>query len=321
MGAGSATKGELQEQSSQGLRTMTATSIGRVAMPYLALTAICGAAILVGIVQMRNEATPAATAAVVSAPAPPAQDQVSHALAAVQAEGNAVAAQPAESPRVAKVEENVPAFDVARIEQTGEAVIAGRAAPGATVELMGNGESLDRAVADQSGQFVMTPSRLPAGNYALTLRSREPDGKQTSSKQSVAVALAETVPASDAIRPSSRVADAAGTTVVSPSALGQAGASSAAAEPAQPASQPAGQQEAALSPPAAPSDGNSLSAVLAPRKSTATVARGDSLWRISRQAYGEGTRYSLVYRANRDRIRNPDRIYPGQVFVLPLKEH
>ncbi len=299
---------------------MTATSIGRVAVPYLALTAICGAAILVGIVQMRNEATPAATAAVVSTPAPPAQDQVSHALAAAQAEANALAAQPAESPRVAKVEENVPAFDVARIEQTGEAVIAGRAAPGATVELMRDGESLDRAVADQSGQFVMIPSRLPAGNYALTLRSREPGGKQTLSKQSVEVALAETVPGSDATRPS-RVADAAGTTVASPPVLGQAGASSAAAEPAQTTSQLAGQQDAALSPPAAPTDGNSLSAVLAPRKSTATVARGDSLWRISRQAYGEGTRYSLVYRANRDRIRNPDRIYPGQVFVLPLKEH
>lgn len=52
-----------------------------------------------------------------------------------------------------------------------------------------------------------------------------------------------------------------------------------------------------------------------------TVTRGDSLWRISRLTYGEGTRYALVYRANRDRIRNPDRIYPGQVFVLPLKEH
>jgi nucleoid-associated protein YgaU len=109
---------------------------------------------------------------------------------------------------------------------------------------------------------------------------------------------------------------------MSPGALGQAGASSAAAEPAQPGSQAARQQDAALSPPAAArSDGSSLSAVLEPRKSTATVARGDSLWRISRQAYGEGTRYSLVFRANRDRIRNPDRIYPGQVFVLPLKEH
>src|SRR5207245_10355764 len=76
----------------------------------------------------------------------------------------------------------------ARIEPTGEAVIAGRAAPGATVELLRNGELHDRAVADQSGQFAMVPPRLPPGTYGLTLRSRLPDGKQVTSKQSVAEA-------------------------------------------------------------------------------------------------------------------------------------
>ena len=68
--------------------------------------------------------------------------------------------------------DGVPAFDVARIEPTGEAVIAGRATPGATVELLRNGEVHDRAVADQSGQFVMVPPKLPPGTYDLTLRSK-----------------------------------------------------------------------------------------------------------------------------------------------------
>src|SRR5207247_7627596 len=86
-------------------------------------------------------------------------------------------------------DDGVPAFDIARIEATGEAVIAGRAVPGATVELLRNGELHDRAVADQSGQFVIVPPRLPSGTYDLTLRSRQPDGKQTTSKQNVAVAL------------------------------------------------------------------------------------------------------------------------------------
>ena len=85
--------------------------------------------------------------------------------------------------------DGVPSFDVARIEPTGEAVIAGRAAPGATVELLRNGEVHDRVVADQSGQFVMVPRPLPSGTYDLTLRASRPDGKQTTSKQSVAVAL------------------------------------------------------------------------------------------------------------------------------------
>lgn len=48
-----------------------------------------------------------------------------------------------------------------------------------------------------------------------------------------------------------------------------------------------------------------------------TVQPGHSLWRISREHYGEGVRYVQIFQANREQIRNPDLIYPGQVFVLP----
>ncbi len=48
-----------------------------------------------------------------------------------------------------------------------------------------------------------------------------------------------------------------------------------------------------------------------------TVQPGNSLWRIARASYGRGMRYTVIYRANRDQIRDPTRIYPGQVFVLP----
>jgi nucleoid-associated protein YgaU len=67
------------------------------------------------------------------------------------------------------------------------------------------------------------------------------------------------------------------------------------------------------------SDGGSSSAVAESGIATTVVSRGDSLWRISRVTYGAGTQYAVVYRANRNRIRNPDRIYPGQIFVLPMK--
>jgi nucleoid-associated protein YgaU len=50
---------------------------------------------------------------------------------------------------------------------------------------------------------------------------------------------------------------------------------------------------------------------------TVIIKRGDNLWRISRELYGQGIRFSTIYQANRDQIRNPDKIYPGQVFVLP----
>ena len=109
-----------------------------------------------------------------------------HACSLARAEASAVTATLGGPP---PPPDSVPAFDIARIEPTGETVIAGRAAPGAAVELLRNGEVHDRVVADQSGQFVIVPPRLPSGTYDLTLRAREPDGKQTSSKQSVAVVL------------------------------------------------------------------------------------------------------------------------------------
>lgn len=47
------------------------------------------------------------------------------------------------------------------------------------------------------------------------------------------------------------------------------------------------------------------------------VQPGNSLWRIARRTYGRGIQYSVIYEANRDQIRDPDLIYPGQVFDLP----
>lgn len=48
-----------------------------------------------------------------------------------------------------------------------------------------------------------------------------------------------------------------------------------------------------------------------------TVQPGSTLWAISREAYGDGILYVRVFEANRDRIRDPDLIYPGQVFTVP----
>jgi nucleoid-associated protein YgaU len=48
-----------------------------------------------------------------------------------------------------------------------------------------------------------------------------------------------------------------------------------------------------------------------------TVQPGNTLWAIARDRYGDGIMYLQVFEANRDRIRDPDLIYPGQVFVLP----
>jgi len=54
-----------------------------------------------------------------------------------------------------------------------------------------------------------------------------------------------------------------------------------------------------------------------PAMETVIIKRGDNLWRIARGAWGKGIRWSTIYQANTDQIRNPHWIYPGQVFVMP----
>lgn len=53
------------------------------------------------------------------------------------------------------------------------------------------------------------------------------------------------------------------------------------------------------------------------RDGRVVVQPGNSLWRIARRAYGSGAQYTIIYEANADRIRDPDLIYPGQIFDVP----
>jgi nucleoid-associated protein YgaU len=390
---------------------MTATSMSR--MVLLAFVAASGIPLVLAVQHFRREPpvdNKAATAALaVSKPASGARDQGPGALAGAQAKADAVAAALAGS-AVPDGGDGTPAFDIARIEPTGEAVIAGRATPGATVELLRNGELHDRAVADQSGQFVMVPPRLPSGTYDLTLRSKQPDGKQATSSQTVAVALepsptdrpvvALMTPGKPTVVLSQPAAPKpmAGAVVVESveiepggkfHASGRASAGAAArlylndtfvasvmagadgrfavtinegvapgsyrvrldeveptsgavraraevpfnvpdtavtaSVPAQSTTskQPniaAGQQpQLAAAVATVLPDGGSPSTVVVPKIATTTVSRGDSLWRLSRLTYGAGTRYAVIYKANREQIRNPNLIHPGQIFVLPAR--
>jgi len=49
------------------------------------------------------------------------------------------------------------------------------------------------------------------------------------------------------------------------------------------------------------------------------VQPGETLWRLARNAYGSGTRYTLLYEANRAKILDPALIYPGQTFTVPVQ--
>ena len=71
---------------------------------------------------------------------------------------------------------------------------------------------------------------------------------------------------------------------------------------------------AVLNPPARD---NSETGAPQPPIRAVTVQQGDTLWAISEDRYGEGTLYVRVFEANRDSIRDPDLIYPGQIFTIP----
>ena len=50
---------------------------------------------------------------------------------------------------------------------------------------------------------------------------------------------------------------------------------------------------------------------------TYTVKSGDSLSKIAKHFYGDGSKWHRIYEANRDKIKNPDLIHPGQELTIP----
>lgn len=56
---------------------------------------------------------------------------------------------------------------------------------------------------------------------------------------------------------------------------------------------------------------------VAPVTGKVVIQPGNNLWQISRVIYGQGRRYTVIYDANKEQIRDPDRIYPGQIFETP----
>ncbi|MET4292781.1 nucleoid-associated protein YgaU [Bradyrhizobium sp. LB8.2] len=218
-----------------------------------------------------------------------------------------------------------PRFDVARVDDHGEAaVIAGQATPGAKVELLRDGKPLDTVVADASGQFVMTPPQLPAGSYELTLRAKSPDGTVTQSGRGMPVTIAEAAPPparpvpvakqeakaekpddkSDVVASVSDRPAARPRLMGAPKSRGMSGVMARA---------PAATTVASASP------ADVVGGAPAEAGGNRVISRGDSLWALSRLAYGDGARFAVIYNANRSKIHNPNLIYPGQTFVVPQK--
>lgn len=325
----------------------------------------------------------------------------------------------------------VPAFDTVRVEKTGEAVIAGTAAPGAEVVVMLDGKPIGKTTANSDGAFVLVPDTpLPVGSGALTLEARAPGAAEpTPSQQSVAVIVPaadqpqealvavvspdqptkvlqkpevkqDATPAAEAPAKlvsidavdydpagnivfsgqgnegdtarlyidNSFIGDApvgadgrwsfSGTTAVAPGThtlrvdgLDKAGkvlnrvevpfvreepkkVADATAEPATPPAAPgtstetsteaAPKTDAETAPEAAAKTDAGTTAEqpaaatpAKPKEGRVVIQPGNNLWRISRVLYGDGSKFTMLYEANKDQIRDPNRIYPGQVFKTP----
>jgi nucleoid-associated protein YgaU len=123
-----------------------------------------------------------ATTQVTARPPEPAASSVPPPAASVQAAAGQAASEAAASPLK-------PAFDVVNVEPTGDAVIAGRAAPNAKVELRDAGKTVAEATADASGQFVIIPPALAPGGHSLSLAAEAEKGTAETSE-----ALAVSVP-------------------------------------------------------------------------------------------------------------------------------
>ncbi len=261
----------------------------------------------------------------------------------------------------------LPSFDIVRVDRTGYAVIAGRAAPGADVIVYANGEPLATTKAEADGSWVIsTDTPLDAGPVELSLSMTTLDGLTVRSEQTVIIL----VPAQDGDAPRVLRTTPGGATEVlqEPDDVGEglgplalevidydASGSVIFSGRASPGAvvqifidrQMIGQTQAneqgrwVFSPDVTinpgvyqllivqlDENGRPAYAIELPferaslddidlRDGRVIVQPGNSLWRIARRAYGRGAQYTIIYEANADQIRDPDLIYPGQIFDVP----
>lgn len=259
---------------------------------------------------------------------------------------------PTTEPAPATVPQSAPSLGIGAIEIEGDRLfVAGAAAPNATVRLYIDDAFVGQTTGRPQGDFYTSvPATVAIGEHVVRADVVGADGLVVARVEvpfdrpnEGAMSAVATVPAA----PASTSAQGAPSSV--PSVVTQAEPSPAPAfagtapssPPASAASAPgpvvggesrpavAGAAEPAASTPSSaalestadPISAAEITAVqqaaLQPVEGRVLIRRGDTLWRISRETYGRGARYTVIYLANGDQIRNPDLIYPGQIFRMP----
>jgi nucleoid-associated protein YgaU len=263
----------------------------------------------------------------------------------------------------------VPSFDIVKVDPSGHAVIAGRAAPGAKVTVLDGDKPLGQVTADARGEWVLVPNdAISPGERQLTLDATDPKtGAKTKSTDTVALAVAPSQgsgtvavllpgnanePAQALQTPNARSGSLSlDTAEYGPDGkLMLSGHATAGAtlrlyadnqliatvtadsggkwSSVSPRAQAAGKIELRID--QLNADGSVAQRVAEPFEPQAagalgaakptgnyTVEPGNSLWTIARKAYGNGTQYTVIFGANKQLIRDPNLIYPGQIITLP----
>ncbi len=253
-------------------------------------------------------------------PAAPAEPQPAPAEQAAQPPATTA---PAQTAAPAKAVEG-PAVVVEAVEIDGHKIfVAGLADPGRKVRAYANDMLLGDAQTSADGHFLVEATRdLPVGEYTIRVDALDADGASVVARAAVPFQR-EPGESMAAVAPSAGSATPAETKSANPepAATGTQPPSStpAAPETASPPAQAETQAPADGAPAATPAVPETISPKLEHADGAVIIRRGDSLWRISRRVYGHGIRYSTIYLANQDQIRNPDLIWPGQVFKVPEK--
>ncbi len=240
------------------------------------------------------ESRQAATTLAISVPAKPSEKALAAVIEAdkptrVPGEGRAAPARPD------------PGAVVVRTVEAGEDgafFASGMGPPGATVRLYLNDSFVADVTTTPDGSWGLRVERgMSPGHYDVRADLVEEGGKVAARAQVPFDYPQQLLAAKPAPAPVSSPAPAAPQT-----------------PPAAP--QPAAPPQAATPAPAA-TPKPTVGLAVVPELQSITVVRGDSLWRISRRILGQGQRYTQIYEANPTQIRDPNRIFPGQILVAP----
>lgn len=202
------------------------------------------------------------------------------------------APQPAETAPAVQV-----SLDAVDYDPDGNIVFSGRAAAGSTVRLYVDNAAVGDAVAGSDGKWSFgASSQIASGNHKLRVDQLAADGK-----------VLGRVELPFFREDATKVAQQSGSDTTTP-ATGQETTTAAATttetgQTAQTVGE--GETQAAAAPQPEIKEGRIV------------IQPGNNLWTISQVIYGRGVKYTVIYQANQEQIRDPDLIYPGQVFRTP----